>query len=414
MFPTDLPNGLPPRRLIDHTIETEPEAKAPVRPIYRLSFAEMNELKKQLEELTDKGFIRPSTSPFGAPVIFVKKKDGSLRMCVDYRGLNKITKKNSYPLPRIDDLFDRLHGATVFSKIDLRSGYHQVRISEKDIYKTAFRTRYGHFEFLVMPFGLTNAPATFMRLMNTVFHPFLDEFVLVYLDDILIYSKNIADHALHLRVIFEKLREHRLFAKIEKCEFAKESVEFLGHVVSSEVLEIEKQKVRAIKDWPKPSSVKEIQSFLGLVNYYRRFIRHVAEISRPLTNLLKKDSPYSWTAAQNKAFETLKSKIASAPVLKLPNPHQKYVLMTDASDIGLGGVLSQEENGRMKPVAYLSRKLNQAEQNYAVHEKELLAIIFALRTWRIYLHGAEFDILTDHHPLIYLDSQPNLSRRQAR
>ena len=414
IFPSELPKGLPPRRVVDHKIETDPKERIPTRPIYRLSFFELQELKQQLADMTEKGFIRPSVSPFGAPVLFVKKKDGSLRMCVDYRGLNKVTRKNSYPLPRIDDLFDQLQGARIFSKIDLRSGYHQVRVAEEDIPKTAFRTRYGHYEFLVMPFGLTNAPATFMALMNNIFHPYLDKFILVYLDDILVYSKDMEEHTKHLRLVFQLLREHRLFAKMKKCEFGKTSVEYLGHEISEKGIEVEKEKVKAIMNWKEPTCVKDVQSFLGLANYYRKFIKNFSEIAAPLTRLLRKDQPFFWANEQSEAFTKLKITLCNSPVLKLPDPTSSFIMMTDASNIGIGAVLSQKEGGRLRPVAFLSRKLKAAEQNYAAHEKELLSIVYALQAWRIYLHNRKFDILTDHHPLVYLDTQPTLSRRQAR
>ena len=287
VFPEELPE-LPPQREIDFGIElipgTQPISKAP----YRMAPTELKELKLQLDELLQKGFIRPSVSPWGALVLFVKKKDGTLRLCIDYRELNKITIKNKYPLPRIDDLFDQLQGAGVFSKIDLRSGYHQLRIKPDDIPKTAFRTRYGHYEFTVMPFGLTNAPAAFMDLMNRVFRPYLDKFVVVFIDDILIYSKDKEGHADQLRTVLQTLREHQLYGKLKKCEFWLEEVVFLGHVVTKEGIKVDPQKVKAITEWPRPTNVTEIRSFLGLAGYYRRFVKDFSKIASPLTNLLKK------------------------------------------------------------------------------------------------------------------------------
>ena len=269
VFPDDLP-GLPPTREIDFTIElvpgTEPISKAP----YRMAPTELKELKTQLQELLDLGFIRPSHSPWGAPVLFVKKKDGSMRMCIDYRELNKVTIKNKYPLPRIDDLFDQLRGATVFSKIDLRSGYHQLKVKGEDIPKTAFRTRYGHYEFLVMSFGLTNAPAAFMDLMNRVFKDYLDKFVVVFIDDILIYSKDEVEHEEHLRMILTRLKEHQLYAKFKKCEFWLSQVAFLGHIISKDGVAVDPSKVEAVKDWPRPKNASEVRSFLGLAGYYRK------------------------------------------------------------------------------------------------------------------------------------------------
>ncbi|CAI7863963.1 unnamed protein product [Closterium sp. NIES-54] len=266
IFPADLPSSLPPRRAIDHRIILQPGAEPTVRATYRMSAAKLKEVQKQLEELLEKGFIRVSSSPYAAPILFVKKKDGSMRMCVDYRALNKITIKNRYPLPRVEELFDQLGEATIFSKLDLRSGYHQVRVADEDIEKTAFRTRYGHFEFLVLPFRLTNAPATFMSLMHSVFRDFLDRFVIIFIDDILIYSKSLKEHAEHLRQVFIRLREHRLFAKQSKCEFAKPSIPLLGHIISHNQLAMDPSKVQAIREWKEPTSIKEVQAFLGLAN----------------------------------------------------------------------------------------------------------------------------------------------------
>ncbi|KAI3437402.1 uncharacterized protein J3R85_005383 [Psidium guajava] len=271
VFPEELP-GLPPEREIEFVIKlipgTEPISRAP----YRMALTELKELKVQLQELLDRGFIRPSTSPWGAPVLFVKKKDGTLRLCIDYRQLNKVTIKNRYPLPRIDDLFDQLQGASVFSKIDLRSGYHQLRIKGEDVPKTAFRTRYGHYEFLVMPFGLTNAPTVFMDLMNRVFKSYLDKFVIVFIDDILVYSKGEEEHKEHLRKTLQTLHEHQLYAKFSKYEFWLDQVTFLGHVISGEGITVDPTKIEAVVNWPRPTTVIEIRSFLGLAGYYRRFV----------------------------------------------------------------------------------------------------------------------------------------------
>ncbi|GKB55373.1 putative reverse transcriptase domain-containing protein, partial [Tanacetum coccineum] len=271
LFPEDLP-GLPPTRQVEFQIDLIPGAAPVARAPYRLAPSEMKELSEQLKELSDKGFIRPSSSPWGAPVLFVKKKDGSFRMCIDYRELNKLTVKNRYPLPRIDDLFDQLQGSSVYSKIDLRSGYHQLRVREEDIPKTAFRTRYGHYEFQVMPFGLTNAPAVFMDLMNRVCKPYLDKFVIVFIDDILIYSKNKQEHEEHLKLILELLKKEELYAKFSKCEFWIPKVQFLGHVIDSQGIHVDPAKIESIKDWASPKSPTEIRQFLGLAGYYRRFI----------------------------------------------------------------------------------------------------------------------------------------------
>ncbi|KAF5755745.1 putative nucleotidyltransferase, Ribonuclease H [Helianthus annuus] len=301
VFPEELP-GLPPHRQVEFQIDLAPGAAPIARAPYRLAPGELQELSNQLQELLDRGFIRPSSSPWGAPVLFVKKKDGSFRMCIDYRELNKVTIKNRYPLPRIDDLFDQLQGSSFYSKIDLRSGYHQVRVREEDVPKTAFRTRYGHYEFLVMPFGLTNAPAVFMDLMNRVCKPYLDEFVIVFIDDILVYSKNKEDHERHLRLILELLRREQLYAKFSKCDFWIREVHFLGHVVNEKGIHVDPAKVDAVKNWAAPKTPSEVRQFLGLAGYYRRFIRDFSKIAQPLTSLTQKNTVYSWGTKQEEAF----------------------------------------------------------------------------------------------------------------
>ncbi|GJZ84561.1 putative reverse transcriptase domain-containing protein [Tanacetum coccineum] len=302
VFPEDLP-GLPPTRQVEFQIDLVPGAAPVARAPYRLAPSEMKELSEQLKELSDKGFIRPSSSPWGAPVLFVKKKDGSFRMCIDYRELNKLTVKNRYPLPRIDDLFDQLQGSSVYSKIDLRSGYHQLRVREEDIPKTAFRTRYGHYEFQVMPFGLTNAPAVFMDLMNRVCKPYLDKFVIVFIDDILIYSKNKQEHEEHLKIILELLKKEELYAKFSKCEFWISKVQFLGHVIDSEGIHVDPAKIESIKDWTSPKSPTEIRQFLGLAGYYRRFIEGFSKIAKPMTKLTQKKVKFVWGDKQEAAFQ---------------------------------------------------------------------------------------------------------------
>jgi hypothetical protein len=264
--------GLPPDREVEFSIDLVPGTQSIHKAPYRMAPTELRGLKEQLQELLVRGFICPSVSPWGGPVLFVKKKDGSLRMCIDYWELNRVTMKNKYPLPRIDDLFDQLKGASKFSKIDLLSGYHQLKVREEDIPKMAIRTRYGHFEFLVFPFGLTNAPSVIMDLMNRVFHEYLDSFVVVFINDILVYSANRAEHEEHLKIVLEKLREKKLLEKFKKCEFWLEEVAFLGHVVSKDGLAVDPAKVQAVVEWERPTSVREICSFLSLAGYYRRFI----------------------------------------------------------------------------------------------------------------------------------------------
>jgi hypothetical protein len=414
VFPPELPHQLPPRRDVDHRIELTQSSPPNPRAIYRMSATELEELKKQLDELLAAGFIQPSKSPFGAPVLFVKKKDGTLRMCIDYRDLNKITIKNRYPLPRIDELFDQLHGAQYFSKIDLRSGYHQIRIHPDDIQKTAFRTRYGHYEFLVLPFGLTNAPATFMHLMQSIFSPYLDRFVIVFIDDILIYSKTEKEHEEHLKKVLTLLRRNQLYAKLSKCEFFKKEISFLGHVISGDGIKMDDGKVKAVIDFPVPSNITSLRSFLGLAGYYRRFVKNFSKISSPLTELLKDNKPFQFSDEQCNSFNQLKSAITSSPVLAIPDPSLPFTVTTDASGFAVGAALSQDQGKGSQPIAFLSHKMNEHELNYPTHDKETLAIILALKEWRHYLHGTQFTIITDHQSLQYLQSQPHLSPRQIR
>ncbi|KAJ0863857.1 putative nucleotidyltransferase, Ribonuclease H [Helianthus annuus] len=409
VFPEDLP-GLPPQRQVEFRIDLVPGAAPVAKASYRLAPSEMQELSTQLQELLDKGFIRPSFSPWGAPVLFVKKKDGTMRMCIDYRELNKLTIKNRYPLPRIDDLFDQLQGSSYYSKIDLRSGYHQLRIQEESVPKTAFRTRYGHYEFLVMPFGLTNAPAVFMDLMNRVCKPYLDKFVIVFIDDILIYSRTKEEHEQHLRTILELLKKERLYAKFSKCEFWIREVQFLGHVVNEKGIHVDPSKIEAIKNWEAPKTPTEVRQFLGLAGYYRRFIENFSKIAQPLTALTQKDKKYDWGVKQEEAFQLLKNKLCDAPILSLPEGTEDFVVYCDASRQGLGCVLMQ----RQKVIAYASRQLKVHERNYTTHDLELGAVVFALKIWRHYLYGTRCTIFTDHKSLQHIFDQKELNMRQRR
>ncbi|GKD26897.1 putative nucleotidyltransferase, ribonuclease H, partial [Tanacetum coccineum] len=375
VFPEDL-SGLPPSREVEFRIDLIPGAMPVAKSPYRLAPTEMQELSNQLKELQEKGFIRPSSSPWGALVLFVKKKDGLFYMCIDYRELNKLTIKNRYPLPRIDDLFDQLQGSRYFSKIDLRSGYHQLRVREEDIPKTAFRTRYGHFEFTVMPFGLTNAPAVFMDLMNRVCRPYLDKFVIVFIDDILIYSKSKEEHEVHLKLILELLEKEKLFKKFLKCEFWLQEVHFLGHVVNSEGIHVDPSKIEAVKNWKPPKTPTEICSFLGLAGYYRRFIANFSKIAKPLTLLTQKNKKFEWGDEQEIAFQTLKDMLCDALILALPEGANDFVVYCDASNQGFGCVLMQ----RNKVFAYASRQLKIHEKNYTTHDLELGAVVFDLKT----------------------------------
>ncbi|GKA28385.1 putative reverse transcriptase domain-containing protein [Tanacetum coccineum] len=363
VFPEDL-SGLPLTRQVEFQIDLIPGAAPVARAPYRLEPYEMKELSEQLKELSDKGFIRPSSSPWGAPVLFVKKKDVSFWMCIDYRELNKLTVKNHYPLLRIDDLFDQLQGSSVYSKIDLRSGYHQLRVLEEDIPKTTFRTRYGHYEFQVMPFGLTNAPAVFMDLMNRVCKPSLDKFVIVFINDILIYSKNKQEHEEHLKLILELLKKEELYAKFSKC----------------------------------------------LVGYYRRFIKGFSKIAKPMTKLTQKNVMFIWGDKQEAAFQLLKQKLCSAPILALPKGSKDFITYCDASIKGLGVVLMQRD----KVIAYASRQLKINEKNYTTHDLELRAVVFALKIWRHYLYGTKCTVFTDHKSLQHILNQKELNMRQRR
>ena len=413
VFPSALPAGLPPSREVDHEIELLPGSVPPSRPTYRQSASELAELKSQLAELLEHGFIQPSKSPYGAPVLFVKKKDGTTRMCIDYRALNDITIKNAYPLPLVSELFDRLQGATHFSKIDLRSGYHQIRVAAADVPKTAFRTRYGHFEFLVLPFGLTNAPATFMHLMHQTFRSHLDDFVIVFLDDILIYSRSLSDHEVHVRKVLDILRAQKLYAKESKCEFFRPQVEFLGHIIGRDGLRMMNDKVQAISSWPTPTTVTQVRAFLGTIGFYRKFIRDFSAIATPLSDLTKTDAKWSWGANESASFDRLIALAVAQPVLILPDPKLPFVVHTDASGFATGAVLQQDQGRGLQPIAFMSKKMLPAETRYPVHEQELLAVIQALGTWRHYLSGVKFTVKTDHRSLQYLKTQPHLSNRQT-
>ena len=400
VFSDELP-GLPPPRDVDFRIELHPRTSPIFMTPHRMAPVELQELKVQIQELLGKGFIRPSTSPWGAPVLFAKKKDKTLRLCIDYRQLNRVTIKNRYPLPRIDDIFDQLRGARVYSKIDLRTGYHQLRVREVDIPKTAFRTRYGHFEFTVMPFGLTNAPAAFMGLMNRVFQTYLDQFVVVFVDDFLIYSQSEVEHEDHLRIVLQLLRDHQLYAKFNKCEFWLAEVGFLGHVVSASCVSVDPGKVEAVMSWKRPKSVFEIRSFLGLAGYYRRFIEDFSGLAAPVTRLTWKEVKFVWEDSCERAFQELKKRLTSAPILIVLERGQRYTVCCDASKDRLGRVLMQSGN----VVAYGSRQLKNHEQNYPMHDMELAAVVFALKIWRHYLYGEQFEVFSNHKSLKYIFTQ---------
>lgn len=394
------PTKLPPPRPYDHVITLKPDA-APfnVRP-YRYSPAHKDEIERQVAAMLAAGIITPSMSPFASPVLLVQKKDGSWRFCVDYRRLNELTVKNVFPMPVIDELLDELAGAKLFSKLDLRAGYHQIRVQPADEQKTAFKTHQGHYQFRVMPFGLCNAPATFQCVMNTVLRPCLRKSVLVFMDDILVYSPDLESHEKHLREVLSLLRDEKLFVKRSKCSFACDTLEYLGHIVSAQGVATDPRKTQAMLDWPLPTTVTELRGFLGLTGYYRKFVRNYGIIARPLSNLLKKKG-FNWDDKATVAFEELKKAMASTPVLQLPDFTKQFVVETDACESGIGAVLMQEQH----PLAFLSKPLSVAHLQLSIYEKEFLALIMAVERWRPYLQRGEFIVKIDHQSLTFLDDQ---------
>lgn len=410
--------ALPEHRPWDHEIPIM-EGKIPTHygGLIPHSRKEEDYLKEYIGDLLKKGFIRPSESSISHGVLFAPKKDGGLRPCIDFRKLNEITKKNRYPLPRIDELQDRLLGAKYFTLIDVRDAYYRVRMKEGEEWKTAFRTRWGLFEYTVMPFGLTNAPATFQALINDTLREYLDDFAMAYLDDVLIFSRTMEEHKEHVRKVLTKLQERDLPVKLSKCEFHKETVKFLGFQISENQIAPDPDKVKAIKEWPKPTNLKEVQSFVGTLNFYRRLVKGFSKVAAPLTNLTKKDTAFRMNQACEEAFEKLKELITSEPILQIFDPEKESVLETDASDEALGAQLSQMgPSGRLHPVAFFSRKMTEAEKNYDIHDKELLAIVEALRQWRVYLEGPKYpvQIYSDHKNLLYWTTTKQLNRRQVR
>ena len=403
LFPDQLPLHPPPSDRLEHSIDLIPNFTIPKRKLYRQSHDELNETKRQISDYLQNGQITPSTSPFGSPILLVKKKDNSMRMCVDYRGLNDITVKNSFPLPRIDDLHDQLAHAVYFTKLDLFTGYHQIPIKSTDQHKTAFISRYGTFEFKVMPFGLANAPATFQSAMNALFHDYLDDFVIVYLDDILIYSPTLDKHREHLDLVLSRLSFHQWYCKFKKCSFAQTSVEYLGHIISRGTLSIDPVKMHTVINWPTPfKTITEVQSFLGLVGYYRKFIRNFSLLAKPLHLLAKKDVPFLWTDAHTLAVQTLQQRISTPPCLTIFSPTRVTTLTTDASDFAIGAVLSQIVDSREHPVAFISKTFTELEQRYTNWEKELFGIVWSIKYFRPYLLSIQFTIRSDNKPSLQL------------
>lgn len=395
------PTGLPPQRVFDHGIPLVPNAQPVNTKPYRYAPQQKNEIERQVELMLQQGIIQTSVSPFASPVLLVKKKDGTWRFCVDYRALNNITVKNKYPMPVVDELLDELAGAKWFTKLDLRSGYHQIRLQQEDEHKTAFRTHQGLYEFKVMPFGPTNAPATFQGLMNTIFSDMIRKFVLIFVDDILIYSSTLEEHVTHLRLVLTRLQAHQLYIKLSKCSFAKQQLDYLGHIIGTNGVATDPSKVKAVQEWPVPRNLRQFRGFLGLAGYYRKFIRHYGILAKPLTELLKKDVPFQWSISEQHAFDQIKQLLVQAPVLALPDFSKEFVVETDASGSGIGAVLMQGDH----PLAFISKSLCPRSQAMSTYEKECTAVLLAVEKWRQYLQHAPFTIFTDHRSLTHLDEQ---------
>ena len=399
--------------LVTHKIDTGDQPPIRQRP-YRVSHQQRTIIEEHVTDMLNRGIIQPSVSPWASPVVLVKKKDNTDRFCVDFRRLNAVTRKDSYPLPRIDDALDALNGTRYFSTMDLMSGYWQVEMDPESREHTAFTTYGGLYEFLVMPFGLTNAPSTYQRLMECVLRNLTYKICLIYLDDILVYSKTFSDHLLHLRQVFERLRAANLKLKPSKCRFACHRVHYLGHVVSAAGIAPDEDKIEAVRDFPRPHNVKTTRSFLGLANYYRRFVKDFAKIAAPLNNLLRKQQKFVWTDSCDIAFQTLKEALISAPILAFPDFTAIFYLYTDASTDGLGATLGQLQNGKEVVIAYAGRDLNPAERNYSTTEREALGVIFGIKKFEPYLYGRKFILYTDHHSLKWLMNISDCTGRLAR
>ena len=448
VFPEELPEGLPPARGVEHVVRPKPGAKPVSRPLYRMSPVELEEVRRQVKDLLTKGLIEPSSSPWGAPCICVRKPQGGFRICQDYRALNAACERSEWPLPLISDLLDATAGKTVFSSLDLMQGYYQILIREEDRPYTAFKTPLGLYQFKVLPFGLQNAPATFQQLMHRIFGDLIltpgdtggdtqggagagstgpaahgaahaagastsacSRCVLVYLDDVLVLSRTPEEHETHLRELLARLRQWKLYAKAAKCDFNKPELKFLGHIVGRDGLKVDPAKTAALRDMAPPTDVSALRSFLGLANYFRRFLKDYAKRVAPLTSLTGAKAVWRWGSAEQEAFDWVKQALTDPPTLAAPDFRKPFTVTVDASIVGIGATLEQE--GR--PVAYESRKLSPAERNYITTDQELLAVVHALRVWRCYLeNGCEFLVRTDHNPNTYFSSKAQLSRREAR
>jgi hypothetical protein len=389
IFNGEVADVLPKHTSYDHAIDIQEGREPPWGPIYALSQKELEVLREYLKKMLDSGKIRPSKSPAGAPILFIPKAQGrGLRLCVDYRGLNRVTILNRFALPLMDELRDRVQGSKIFTKIDLKAGFNLIRIKKGDEWKTAFRCRYGHYEYTVMPFGLANAPASFQAMINAILRDLIDAGVVAYIDDILIYSKTEEEHILLVQEVLRRLSDNNLAIEPEKCEWHVSRVDYLGYVISENGIEMSDDKVQSVKNWEVPESVKDIQSFLGFANFYRRFIDGYSKLTRPLTDLTKKSEKFVWSDECQRVFQELKDRFTSAPILIHFDPALPIIVECDASDFAISAVLSQKIDSRLHPVAFHSRKLNKHEINYDIHDKELLAIVSAFKTWRRYLEGA--------------------------
>ncbi|GBE89916.1 Transposon Tf2-6 polyprotein [Sparassis crispa] len=411
----------PETRPWDHAIDLKPDFIPRDCKVYPLSLKEQGAMDDFLEENLRKGYIRLSKSPMASPFFFVGKKDGALRPCQDYRYLNEGTVKNAYPLPLISDLMDQFKGASIFTKMDLRSGYNNVRIKDGDQWKGAFKTNRGLFEPMVMFFGLCNSPATFQMMMNALFKDMIDEgWIVIYMDDILIFSNDLEEHHVRTRRVLQRLKDNDLFLKPEKCFFDVKEVEFLGMIIRENYIGMDPIKLKGIAEWPEPSTVKGVRSFLGFGNFYRKFIANFSDIAKPLTNLTRTAAgspPFEWTTECQTAFDTLKQRFSTAPVLLLPDKVKPFIVESDASKFATGAVLRQADiNGDLHPCAYISQTLNPAEWNYEIYDRELLGIIRALAEWRHYLEGSPHpvEVRSDHKNLTYFRTAQKLNRRQAR
>jgi hypothetical protein len=409
--------GLPPHRHYDHHIPLLEGKTPPFEPIRALDEGRLRPLREYLETNLEWGWIRESTSPAGAPIYFVQKKDGSLRLCVEYWGLNTITVKDRTPLPLIGEALDRLAKAKIYTKLDVKDAYHNLRIAEGDEWKMAFRTKYGLYEYLIMPFGLTNAPASFQRWMNEILSDYLDVFCIAYLDDILIYSDDLEQHHCHIKMILRRVEEVGLTLKASKYECHTNKTEYLGYIISPTGIEMDPEKVRVMAEWKEPTNVKGVQSFLGFANFYRRFIRGFSKITAPLTRLIRKDTPWGWDDDAQVAFEQLKRAMLSEPILQHFDPTRAITIEMDASDYAIGAVCSQSDDANiLHPLGYFSRKLKSAELNYDIHDKELLAIVDALDKWSTYCKSTPHTstILSEHKNLEYWQTKRDLNLRKAR